>query len=127
MIFRLALTAALLAAAPSFAQTAPQEIDVTLTNFAFSPDALSLKAGTAYRLHLVNDSTSSHNFAAKDFFAASSIASADAGKVKDGAIEVDKKQTVDVTVTPSRAGTYDLNCTHFMHTMFGMKGQITVQ
>lgn len=127
MIFRLTLAAALLAAAPCFAQTAPQEIDVTLTNFAFTPDALSLRAGTAYRLHLVNGSTSSHNFAAKDFFAAATVAPADAGKVKDGAIEVGKQQTVDVTVTPSRAGTYDLNCTHFMHTMFGMKGQIVVQ
>ena len=125
--FRLALACAILFAAPALAQTAPQEIDVSLTNFAFTPDALTLKAGTAYRLHLVNDSTSSHNFSAKDFFSAASVAPSDAGKVKDGAVEVPKQATVDVIVTPSRAGTYDLNCTHFMHTMFGMKGQIVVQ
>jgi uncharacterized cupredoxin-like copper-binding protein len=125
--FRLTLAAALLFAAPAFAQTAAQEVDVALSNFAFTPDALTLKAGTAYRLHLVNDGTSGHNFSAKDFFAAASVAPADASKVKDGAIEVPKKSSVDVTVTPSRAGSYELTCTHFMHTMFGMKGQITVQ
>ncbi|HEY2070322.1 MAG TPA: cupredoxin domain-containing protein [Rhizomicrobium sp.] len=125
--FHLTLASALLFAAPAFAQSAPQEIDISLTNFAFTPDALNLKAHTAYRLHLVNGASSSHNFAAADFFSAAQVAPADASKVKDGAIEVPKGQTVDVTVTPDRAGTYDLTCTHFMHTTFGMRGQIVVQ
>jgi uncharacterized cupredoxin-like copper-binding protein len=126
--FVLAATTALLIASPSFAQTAPQQVTISLTNFAFTPDTLNLKANTAYRLHLTNDGTSGHNFAAKDFFASSSIAPADAAKVdKDGEIEVPKGASVDVTVTPTKAGSYDLTCTHFMHTTFGMKGQIVVQ
>jgi len=32
-----------------------------------------------------------------------------------------------VTVTPSRAGTYPVECTHFMHKMMGMHGSITVE
>jgi uncharacterized cupredoxin-like copper-binding protein len=119
--------AALFIAGPVFAQGAPQEIDVALTNFAFTPDTLSLHANTAYRLHLVNSGTSGHNFSAPEFFAASTIATSDAAKVKDGAIEVSKGQTVDVTLTPTKPGSYDLKCTHFMHTTFGMKGEVTVQ
>ena len=76
---------------------------------------------------IVAGASSGHNFAAPEFFAAAQVAPADAAKVKDGAIEVPKGQTVDVTVTPDRAGSYDLTCTHFMHTTFGMKGQIVVQ
>jgi uncharacterized cupredoxin-like copper-binding protein len=125
--FRLAFAFTLALATPAFAQDAPKEIDVALSNFAFTPDALTLKANTPYRLHLVNSGGSGHNFAAADFFAASTIAPADAGKVKDGGIEVPKGATVDVTVTPGKAGTYELTCTHFMHTTFGMKGEIVVQ
>jgi plastocyanin len=47
--------------------------------------------------------------------------------VKDGAVEVDEGQSVDVTVTPIKPGTYPLTCTHFLHETFGMKGQIVVQ
>jgi plastocyanin len=118
---------ALLGAGPILAQSAPSEIDVLLTNFAFAPDTITLHAGTTYKFHLVNNGTSSHNFAAPDFFAVATVAPADAGKVKDGAIEAAKGQTVDVTVTPNKAGSYDLKCTHFMHTTFGMTGTITVQ
>jgi uncharacterized cupredoxin-like copper-binding protein len=127
--FRLALVSAavLFLATPVFAQNATQQIDVALTNFAFTPDALTLKLGTPYRLHLVNSGSSNHNFAAADFFATVTVASPDASKVQDGAIEVPKNTTVDVTVTPTKAGTYDLTCSHFMHTTFGMKGQIVVQ
>jgi uncharacterized cupredoxin-like copper-binding protein len=125
--FACAAFASLFVASPVLAQAAPQEIDVALTNFAFTPDTLSLHANTPYRLHLVNGGTSAHNFAAPEFFAASTIAPGDAAKVQGGAIEVAKGQSIDVTLTPIKAGSYDLKCTHFMHTMFGMKGAVTVQ
>ncbi len=132
--FRLAFVsaAALLLATPlfatqSFAQAATQQLDIALTNFAFTPDALNLKVGQPYRLHLVNSGSSNHNFAAADFFATVTVASPDASKVQDGAVEVPKNTSVDITFTPTKAGTYDLTCSHFMHTTFGMKGQITVQ
>jgi plastocyanin len=34
---------------------------------------------------------------------------------------------VDITVTPGSAGTYAVECTHFMHKMMGMHGNIVVQ
>jgi plastocyanin len=108
------------------AQTA-QQVDVQLTNYAYAPSTLNLKAGTTYRLHLVNASTKGHDFTAKEFFAASQVAAADQAKIEDGEVELSGSQTVDITVTPGHAGTYPLTCSHFMHTMLGMKGSIVVQ
>lgn len=118
--------ASLLLAGPAGAQSA-QQIDVSLTNYAFTPDTLTLHSNTAYRLHLVNNGTSGHSFSAPEFFAAATIAPGDAAKIKDGTIEVAKGQSVDVTVTPTRAGSYEITCTHFLHATFGMKGTLVVQ
>jgi len=46
---------------------------------------------------------------------------------KGAEIEVDAHQSVDIPLTPNRAGTYPLTCSHFMHTTLGMKGTIVVQ
>jgi plastocyanin len=110
----------------ALAQTAAP-IAITLTDYAFSPATLDLKAGTAYQLHFVNNGSKGHNFSAPDFFAASQIAPEDIAKVKNGTIELAKGQAADITVTPGRIGTYELVCTHFMHKMMGMHGEITVQ
>jgi plastocyanin len=112
---------------PVLAQDAATPMTITLTSYAYAPNPITLKANTSYRLHLVNNATKDHNFSAPEFFAASTIAPADKSKVVDGAVELGDGQTVDVTVTPNRVGTYNLNCTHFMHTMLGMTGKIVVQ
>ena len=125
--FAAAVFVPFLAAAPAQSQPAPQQIDVSLTSYAFTPATLNLKAGTPYRLHLTNNASKGHDFSAPEFFAASTIDPADAAKVDKGEIEVDEGQSVDVTVTPMRAGSYPLACTHFMHSMMGMKGEIVVQ
>jgi plastocyanin len=124
--FVLASLTALALVGAAEAQTA-QPVDVQLTNYAFAPSTLNLKAGTTYRLHLVNASTKGHDFTAKEFFAASQVAAADQAKIEDGEVEIPGSQTADITVTPSHAGTYPLTCSHFMHTMLGMKGNIVVQ
>jgi len=122
----LAAASVLLFAVPASAQTATP-ITISLTNYAFTPNTINLKAGTVYRLHFTNDGSKSHNFNAPEFFAGSQIAQADRGKIEDGSVELDSGQAVDVTVTPARAGTYSVDCTHFMHSLLGMHGKITVQ
>lgn len=112
---------------PVVAQDTATPVNITLTSYAFAPNTITLKANTVYRLHLVNNATKGHNFSAPEFFAASTIAPADKPKVIDGAVELDDSQTTDVTVTPNHPGTYNLTCTHFMHTMLGMTGKIVVQ
>jgi uncharacterized cupredoxin-like copper-binding protein len=115
---------ALLLAAPAaaFGQQ-PQTVEITLSNFDFTPSTIRLHAGQPVVLHLVNSAHGGHNFAAPEFFAAASGVS---GPVADGKVELHGNQSVDVTLTPAR-GNYRLRCTHTMHTTFGMSGEIVVE
>ena len=120
------LSAALMVSA-AYGQSA-QEIHVSLTSYAFTPATITLKSGTTYRLHLTNDSRKGHNFSAAEFFAASTVAPADRAKLdEDSELEIDAGKATDITLTPNRAGTYPLTCSHFLHTTLGMKGTIIVQ
>ena len=126
-VFVLAGLAVALPLSAASAQT-PEPVHVSLTSYAFTPSTITLKAGTTYRLHLTNDSGKSHDFTAAGFFGASTIAPEDKSKLEEGAeIEVEANQSADITLTPNRAGTYPLTCSHFMHTTLGMKGTIVVQ
>jgi uncharacterized cupredoxin-like copper-binding protein len=98
---------------------------VVLTDFAFTPDHIALRAGVPARLRLVNNSKGGHDFSAPAFFAASSIAPGTTAP-KDGAIEVGSHQTVEIAVTPRTPGTYPVECTHFLHSLFGMTTTIAV-
>jgi len=107
------------------AQTA---ITVSMTNYAFTPSTLTLKAGETYRIHFSNDASKGHDFTAREFFQSATIAPGDKAKLEDGEeVELDGGQSTDITLTPNRAGTYPVTCTHFMHSMLGMTGKIVVQ
>ena len=102
-------------------------ISITLTNYAFAPAALTLKAGITYQIHFINSGSKDHNFSAPEFFAASQVAADDQAKVEKGLVSLESGQSVDITVTPGQAGTFPVECTHFMHKMMGMHGNIVVQ
>jgi plastocyanin len=107
------------------AQTA---VTVSMTNYAFTPGTLNLKSGETYRIHFSNDANKSHDFAAREFFASSTIAPEDKAKIEeDGEVELEGGQSADITLTPNHAGTYSVTCTHFMHSMLGMKGTVVVR
>jgi uncharacterized cupredoxin-like copper-binding protein len=114
-----------LLALPAVAAAQPSEttVEITLSNFDFTPSAIHLHAGQPVVLHLVNSAHGGHNFAAPEFFAAASGVS---GPVTDGKVELHGNQSVDIHVTPAR-GHYHLHCTHTMHTAFGMTGEIDVE
>ncbi|HET7085843.1 MAG TPA: cupredoxin domain-containing protein [Rhizomicrobium sp.] len=113
--------------APIAAAQTDAPISITLTNYAFTPSTINLKAGTTYHLHFVNSGSKDHNFSAPEFFAASQIAPDDSAKVEKGLVALESGQSVDLTITPGRAGTFAVECTHFMHKMMGMHGSIIVQ
>jgi uncharacterized cupredoxin-like copper-binding protein len=110
-------------AASAAAQPAARTVEITLSNFDFTPGTIRLRAGEPIVLHLVNTAHGGHNFAAPEFFAAASDVS---GPVTDGKVELHGNQSVDIRVTPAR-GQYHLRCTHTMHTAFGMSGEIDVE
>jgi plastocyanin len=128
---RVAVLAGLLASTDAATEAALAQTDnlinISLTNYAFTPSTLTLKAGTVYHLHFINSGSKDHNFSAPEFFAAAAIAPEDQAKVVKGLVGLESGQSIDVTVTPSRAGTYAVECTHFMHEMMGMHGHITVE
>jgi uncharacterized cupredoxin-like copper-binding protein len=121
------LVLALLAPSAGASAQTTASIAIILADYNFSPATLDLKQGTAYQLHFTNGGSKSHNFSAPEFFAASQIAPEDMAKVKNGMVELGNGQSADITVTPGRAGTYEFACTHFMHKMMGMHGEIVVQ
>ncbi|MBW8755865.1 MAG: cupredoxin domain-containing protein [Sphingomonadales bacterium] len=125
----LILAAAGLLSSSAFAQepdwSAAPQVTVTLSSFDFDPSSIHLRAGQPVVLHLVNEAGGGHNFAAPQFFTAASIRPQDQGLVYKGAIELRGHQTKDIGLVP-RAGTYKLRCTHTMHSMFGMTGEIVV-
>jgi uncharacterized cupredoxin-like copper-binding protein len=110
---------------PASASAGAQTVTVTLSNFAFEPDHLRLKAGVPVRLRLVNESSGAHDFSAPAFFAASSFPPGTA-EPKDGDIDVAGHETVEINLIPRTAGAYRLRCTHFLHGLFGMHGSIEV-
>ena len=114
-----ALSLALATAA--VAQPAAQTID--LANFSFSPKPIQLAAGQPVTLTFVNRSGSGHDFTAKAFFASSRIL---AGSAPGGKIEFGGGETKSITLVPS-AGTYEVHCSHFLHSSFGMTDQIVVR
>ena len=124
----LALSAA--SAVPLLAQVTDysraQAVEVDLSNFKFTPAKVELRAGQPQLLTLINKASGGHNFAAKEFFAAADIAPQDAGLVRKGSVEVEGGQSVTIHLVP-KAGQYDLKCTHFGHSTFGMTGVIVVR
>ena len=121
------LLAALAAAAPAPAQ-APNAATVTvrLTSFDFTPAAIRLRAGRPVVLHLVNAASGGHDFSAPAFFAAARVDPGSAGRVRRGTVDVRGRSSVDVRLVPA-AGRYRLRCTHFLHSTFGMTGEIVVE
>jgi len=119
---RLAAAAALalIVASPALAQ--PAQVTVSVASYSFSPKPIHLKAGVPVTLTFVNTSGNSHDFTAKEFFAASAIT---AGAAPGGEIELKGHETKTITLTP-RAGTYHAHCSHFMHASMGMTDQIVV-
>jgi len=126
-VFLTASTA--LALSLAWGQPAPvpaaQTVTVRLSNFDFAPAKFRLRVGVPVHLQLINDSTGGHDFSAPAFFAASTLVSG--LPPRDGTVEVPPKGSVDLTVVPRALGTYKVECTHFMHSLFGMSGTISVE
>lgn len=102
-------------------------VSVELSNFRFTPATLTLQHGVVYRLRFSNAASGGHDFVAREFFAGANIAPEDRAKVRNGGVNVDGKETVEVRLMAGRPGTYKSHCSHFMHSSFGMTGTIVVR
>jgi uncharacterized cupredoxin-like copper-binding protein len=105
---------------------APETIAITLTNFRYTPETIALQHGQPYVLRFTNMAKGGHDFVAREFFTAATIAPEDRPKLDKGGIEVPRGATVELHLTAPAPGRYGAHCSHFMHSTFGMKGAIVV-
>jgi len=103
-----------------------QTVEVTLSNFAFTPSEIKLQAGKPYMLKLVDGASGGHDFTAPAFFAVASVAPDDAAKIARGQIELKGGETASIRLVPT-AGEFPVTCTHFGHAALGMTGKIIVE
>jgi len=110
----------------ALAQPAAKVINIDLSEYKYSPMEIDLKAGQPYVFHLTNSGSKDHDLSAKAFFATVALAPGSAAKVKNGDVDLDEGESVDVSLVPQKRGAFEMHCTQFMHSMLGMKGQIVV-
>ena len=79
-------------------------------------------AGQPVRLVLTNRSGSAHDFTARGLFATASKVS---GPVAGGTVELAGHQSAVIELTPVR-GRFKAHCSHFGHSLMGMKGVVLV-
>jgi plastocyanin len=102
-----------------------ETITIRLLSFAFDPEHLRLKAAVPLRLRLVNESNGGHDFSAPALFAASRFPPGSSPPL-NGKVAVGSNQTVEIAVVPRTPGIYRVECTHFLHSLFGMHGTVEV-
>ncbi len=126
----LLLSLSLLAVAAP-AQAAPEwraarEYEVLLSSFDIQPQSISLKAGEPVRLRLINNSTISHSFSAKDFFSSGEVRPRDKKLVSSGKVDIGPGNTREVLIVP-KAGRYSARCANLFHRVMGMSARIIVE
>ena len=114
-------------AIPSATAQQPSVVTVQLANYKFTPSTIVLDHGRSYVLRLVNVAGGGHDFTARKFFAAATVAAEDRRWISEGEVEVPSRQAREIRLTAPAAGSYDLKCTHSFHNLFGMSGKIIVR
>lgn len=102
-------------------------IEVDLSNFAYAPATVTLRYGAPYRLRLINKAGGGHDFVAKESFAQARLDPTSRSTVAGGEIALAGGEIADVRLIATRVGTYEVHCSHFLHSAFGMKGKIVVR
>ena len=113
--------------APCLGAATPETVtmNVTMVDYKFVPDHLTLRHGVHYRLHLANHGTETHEFTAPTFFAAAKIDNPNVLNRERTEVVMQPGDVKDVFLTSGKPGTYDLRCAD--HDWNGMVGGITVE
>jgi len=109
-----------------------ETVSLTLSDFHFTPNQLELRQGRPYRLHLVNASTSAHTFTSAPFFKSIAVRRPAPGTgggvlVSPDGIEVGPGEQKDLDFVAVTPGSYDFECSKFLHSTLGMTGNIVVR
>lgn len=125
MVFAALLALAHAAPAQDTDWTHAPRVEIDLSSFKYTPATIPLRHGQPYVLVFVNKADGGHDLVAQRFFAVARVA--DPAKIAKGEVELGGGETAEVRLIAPPAGTYDVHCSHFMHSTFGMKASIVVQ
>ncbi|HEX5321934.1 MAG TPA: cupredoxin domain-containing protein [Stellaceae bacterium] len=118
-----------LAAAPVLAAdidwSKAKQVDDIATEYAFTPAHLQFRAGTPYRLRLVNRGKETHEFTAPEFFATLDVRDPSVLNADRTELVVQPGTEKDLSFVARKAGTYKLRCSD--HDWAGMTGDIVVK
>jgi uncharacterized cupredoxin-like copper-binding protein len=108
-----------------------QVVTVSLSEFAFAPDALTFRRGAPYRLRLRNDGDVTHYFVSEGFFGAIAVEKlqtpeGDIARPEVASIALAPGAEKELWFVPLDAGAYELECTAPLHSAFGMVGRIRI-
>ena len=111
------------------ARAETQAVEITISNFLFAPDTVTLKAGVPAVLKIRNEDPALHEFIANEFFNGMDVAVSGGGSAERGPdglarILIEKNLIATVRFTPTKPGTYVFRCDLPGH---GMKGEFVVQ
>jgi len=104
------------------------KINVTMTDFTFSPNEFTIPAGQEITLHITHDGTVEHDFIVMKY-------GTDAGEMFDEADKANVFWEMDlqpgdsktvVFTAPEQSGTYQIICGMAGHLQSGMVGKLTV-
>jgi uncharacterized cupredoxin-like copper-binding protein len=101
-----------------------QTVNVVTTEYGFTPNRLTFRAGTPYRLRLENKGKETHEFTAPAFLQSAEIRNPDVVNADRTEILVNPGEQKDVYLVPRR-GRYPLSCAD--HDWAGMTGEIVVE
>jgi uncharacterized cupredoxin-like copper-binding protein len=96
-----------------------------MTEYRFSPSALTFRRGAPYRLHLENQGAELHEFTAPAFFHAVEVGNPDILIQDRREVALQPGERADVYLIPRQAGRYSLTCAD--HDYYGMVGEITIE
>jgi uncharacterized cupredoxin-like copper-binding protein len=102
-----------------------QVLNVKAKNYKFTPKHLKLRQGTAYRLHIENTGTETHEFNAAKLFRHSEIGNASVLNADHTEVVLRPGEQKDLLLQPKTPGKYPLVCPD--HDWAGMTGDITVE
>ena len=88
-------------------------IEMTASDFKFEPNNIVTKAGNTITFRIQNTSGTTHNFTLTD----------PEGDITQN-VDIPSKQSIEVTATFSKPGTYQFHCNKIGHSELGMKGQV---
>ena len=98
---------------------------VVAKNYEFDPAHLTLHAGTAYRIHIENRGTETHEFNAAKLLKNAVIGNPKVLNADHTEVVLRPGDKKDLLLQPKKAGKYPLLCPD--HDWAGMTGDITVQ